>query len=74
MGTETREQRIHKLLNEFEMQLDLGYGMRPFGRFVSSKELEPILDGLRKELSEMEDEKKIIASVVKDATPATTET
>ena len=71
MGTETREERIRKLLNEFEMQIDLGYGMKPFGRFVSSKELEPILEGLRKELHEMEAEKNVQATVVKDTPDAT---
>lgn len=66
MGAETREQRIRKLLNELEMQMDLGLGMKPFGRYVNSKELEPILHGLRKELHEMEEEKGLTAHVVKD--------
>lgn len=67
MANETREDRMRKLLNELEMQIDLGVGMKPFGRFVSSKELQPILDGLKKELSQMEEEKNMTAQVIKDA-------
>ena len=73
MGNETREDRIRKLLNEFEMQIDLGHGMIPFGRFVNSKELHPILNGLKQELELMEAEKNIQASVVKDEEIATSE-
>lgn len=63
MKENSQEDKVRKLLNEMEMNMDLGFVLPPFGRFVNTKELMPILTELRHVLLE---EKKVEVTIEKE--------
>lgn len=60
------QDKMRKVLNNFEAQLDLGFFMPPFGKVVKTKDLNPILAELKELISIMESGNSSISLITEE--------